>query len=279
MRRFPLLPRKRSIRSSALYLSTIALVASACAPAPRPEPEPRQEPPPVVDASAAIVDSLEIELDQLRLEHRQLVQEYQKLDDRATKLDFAVAERNVRIAQLEQQVKVQQRKIDESISEVVRAKAKLRSVVSRAEAASRMAEAEIALNALADMAGGDSTEEYSKGVDYLERSAAEFEAGNYAGAIVLTSEAKSIIGSAESRLREREVIEPSAGEVAFGSPVPLEVIRNSNVRNGPGLEYSVLATLVSGTPVIGYSYKGQWVHVTLEDGSEGWIFQKLVSER
>ncbi len=81
------------------------------------------------------------------------------------------------------------------------------------------------------------------------------------------------------RLRGREQLDSVAGEVAFGSPLLLQVTRNSNVRDGPGLEFAVLTTLRSGTPVIGYSHIGSWVRVKLEDGSSGWIHQRLVSGR
>jgi SH3-like domain-containing protein len=57
------------------------------------------------------------------------------------------------------------------------------------------------------------------------------------------------------------------------------VIRNSNLREGPDLKSKVLTTLEKGTPLIGYSYKGQWVRVFSEDGNNGWIFQTLVSGR
>ncbi len=81
------------------------------------------------------------------------------------------------------------------------------------------------------------------------------------------------------RLRGREQLETVAGEVAFGSPLSLQVTRRSNVRDGPGLEARVVTTLERGTSVIGYSYKGSWVRVRLDDGTDGWIHQSLVSGR
>ena len=69
------------------------------------------------------------------------------------------------------------------------------------------------------------------------------------------------------------------GEILFALPVPLKVIRASNLRKGPGLNFKVIATLKAQTPLVGYSYKGQWVRVRKSDGRAGWVFQTLVGGR
>ena len=55
-------------------------------------------------------------------------------------------------------------------------------------------------------------------------------------------------------------------------PLPLQVLKTSNLRAKADLEGEVITTLEKGTPLIGYSYKGQWVRVISEDGNNGWIF-------
>jgi SH3-like domain-containing protein len=57
------------------------------------------------------------------------------------------------------------------------------------------------------------------------------------------------------------------------------VLRTSNVREGPGTEFRVIVTLRQGTPLTGYSYKGEWIRIKLEDGTQGWIHQALASNR
>ena len=260
-----------------LPLVLVALFGAACA-LPAPEPEPQPEPKPVVEESAEQVRLAE-ELADLRNAHQELVAAYGGLEDRATKAELLLLERDGRIAELEGRLSWQRRILDETISEVVRAKARFRSVESRAEAASQIAEAEIAIKTLADLAGGTSTAEYAQAEDFVERSTQEFEAENYGGAIYLTSRAKSLIGLAQMQLRGREDVEVSAGEVLFGVPLALRVVKSSNVRGGPGLDYEILRTLEVGTAVTAFSFKGKWVHVRLVDGSRGWIFQTLVGER
>ena len=103
----------------------------------------------------------------------------------------------------------QQEMLDEAIQEVVRAKAKLRSLESKAEAASEMAEAEIAVKALkAQLAGQTRNPELIKAQELLKMSAQEFKKENYGGAVYLTSQAKGHIRAGQIRLEGREKVAP-----------------------------------------------------------------------
>ncbi len=265
---------RRRLDPSSTRLLSIAIVAVTCfsgacflRPGPE-EPTPTDAEPSTAESEAAPSD-----------DYVELEAAYRDLQERATRAELSLLERDAQIRELEQRLDEQQRLLDATINEVVRAKAKLRGVESKAEAASEIAEAEIALKALHELPLGAEAPEYRKSMELLERSGEEFERQNYGGSIYLTSQAKALIRQAQVRLRERESLESVDGEMAFGSPLPLQVTRNSNVRDGPGLEFRVLTTLERGTRVIGYSHIGSWVRVKLEDGSSGWIHQKLVSGR
>jgi len=241
------------------------------------DPAPPQEP----VAEEPTPDSVEDQTvqEQSDAEYQRLATAYRQLQDRTIKIQLLLLERDMRIQDLEQRLQSQQRMIDETIAEVVRAKAKLMSVESRAEAASQMAEAEIAFSALADLAGGTESEAYTSASQMIANSTREFEKENYGGAMFLASQAKTLISLEQLRLQDRVEIETSAGERAFSEPLPLQVVTNSNVREGPGLDFGILATIDRGTPVTGYSYKGKWVQVSLEDGRRGWVYQTLVDGR
>jgi len=229
---------------------------------PEPDPEPQEPAPQHTDA-----------------EYEQLAVAYRQLEDRSVKTRLLLLEREMQIQDLNQRLQSQQRRIEETISEVVRAKAKLMSVESRAEAASQIAEAEIALEALSEVAAGAETASYKDAADMIAVAATEFENENYGGAMFLASQAKTVISLEQLRLQDRVEIETSVGERAFEAPLPLRVISNSNVRDGPGLNFNVVATIDKGTAVTGYSYKGKWVQVSLGDGTRGWVFQTLVGGR
>lgn len=209
-----------------------------------------------------------------------------KSEEEKARLQLRLLEREAQISQLEERLKLQQLMLDDAIQEVVRAKAKLRSLESKAEAASEMAEAEIALKALrAKLKGQEQDPELIKAQELLKMSAREFQKENYGGTLYLTSQAKGHIRAGQIRLEGRgkvvsmKRLPPVKGEVLFAQPLPLQVVKTSNLRKQPDLKSKVLTTLDKGTPLIGYSYKGQWVRVTVEDGTDGWVFQTLVAGR
>jgi len=226
-------------------------------------------------------------------EYERMVKEYQALkqeqtrkasqkdlENRVAKLNLRLVEKDTQIEELEKRQASLQKQLDEAIQEVVRAKAKLRSLESRAEAASNMAETEIALNALKiQRPEQESDPELHQAEQLLKMSSQEFKKENYGGALYLTSRGKNHIRMAQMRLAEQRQAELMPGEVLFALPLSLSVVKASNVREGPGLDFKVIGTVQSNTPLIGYSYKGQWVRVKGENGLSGWIFQNLLSGR
>jgi len=167
--------------------------------------------------------------------------------------------------------------IEKVISEVVRAKAKLRSLESKAEAASNLAEAEIAVESLKARGQEWKNDPSVIKAEQLTRlSAREFEEGNYGGALYLTSQAKSLIEGARARSKFQEKSPTVEGEVPFLLPLTLRLLNKSNVRKGPGLNYEVVFSWEDDTALIAHAFKGQWVRVTNERGQSGWVFYKSV---
>src|SRR5213594_2334332 len=100
------------------------------------------------------------------------------LEQRAARLELKVLEQEAQVDEL-------QSRLDDARREVVRAMAKLQSLATRAEAASGMAEAEIALQALRSASGSNSQAptpaEYGQGMQLLQLATTEFDQQNYAG--------------------------------------------------------------------------------------------------
>ncbi len=186
-------------------------------------------------------------------------------------LQLRLLARDARVEQLQEE-------LAEARREVVRAMARLQTLASRAEAASGMAEAEIALESLRAAVGPDGSPELTQAEQLLIESAAEFNKPNYGGALYLANEARSAAGAAEARVVGGG--EPRwSGEVPFELPVPLRVRTRANVREGPGRQFQILLTLDAGVLLTGHSHTDEWVRVTDEEGREGWIFQTLVGSR
>src|SRR5213075_332806 len=136
------------------------------------------------------------------------------------------------------QVEDLQSRLEDTRAEVVRAMAKLQSVASRAQAASAMAEAEVALQSMKSGTSQDPPQEASQVTRLVRQSAAEFDKQNYGGALYLANQAKTVATSYRGRLGvNREDARP--GETLFAVPIKLKTTSKGNVREGPGTNFSV----------------------------------------
>lgn len=188
--------------------------------------------------------------------------EMRELQRRVAALDLQMLEKDAQIAGL-------QRRLEEAIREVVRSMARAQSLATRAEAAAALAEAEVAVQAMQgrDPAGATQARRM------LALGQTEFTDRNYGGAVYLAAQVK------DAARDPRAGAAPQAaqpGEVKFAVPVPLIVGTRSNVRDGPGTTFAVVATLEKGTAVTGLAYLEEWVRIRDADGREGWMFRALL---
>jgi hypothetical protein len=246
-------------RSIPALLATL-LAAGGCSlfnPPPEPTPVPVEEPTPVR------VDTVTVEV---------APPEMVQMEQRIAVLQLQLLEREAQNRRLAEQ-------LNETRQELVRNMAKLQSQASRAEAASGIAEAEIALQALAGLGGGRASPEYAEAASLLAQSTAQFETGNFGGALYLAAYARAAAGDGQSRLRASDDRELVRGESLFALPVSLSTTSRSNVRRGPGMGFPVEFVLDRDAPVSGLSYSGEWVRVVDGAGREGWIYHELVTSR
>jgi hypothetical protein len=206
--------------------------------------------------------------------NEQQAAEIRALNATNAELQLKLLERNAELTRLDDER-------SEAIQEVVRTKSKLRGIESKAEAASTMAEAEIALKqvkAAAAKAKQDSGPGIRKAEQLLAMSAVEFGNNNYGGTIYLATQAKSLIGTRREQIgADNHSLQPD--EVAFAFPIALKSLQRSNVRDGPGITFAVLLTLPRETPVLGLAYKNQWVRVRVEGGRDGWMHYSLLDNQ
>lgn len=248
--------RSRHERRGAVFLAAAALGAAsgACA-APGASP-----------STPAPLDTVVV-VDTLRIQGGEAL-----LQDQVAQLQLRLLERDVQLIGLQEQ-------LDAARQEVVRTMAKLQSQASRAEAASGMAEADIALAALGRVSGGSELVEHREARQLLAESTVEFNAENYGGALYLATQARTLALGGQSRLRGRTEQSLLTGEALFALPVPLRTVGRANVRGGPGLGFEVLFTLDGDVAVLGQSHTSQWVRVVDEQARDGWIFHTLLAGR
>ena len=194
------------------------------------------------------------------------------LERRIGRIELHLMERDAQVADL-------QTRLDDAREEVVRALAKLQTVASRAEAASAIAEAELALQTLRRSDQQVLPEEMAQVSRLVQQSSAEFNKQNYGGALYLSGQAKSLARSFSGRIVDGSRGIARDGETRFAIPLRLKAASRGNVREGPGTNFNIAFSVEAGVPLIGYSYLDEWVRVGDENGRSGWIFRPLVSRR
>ena len=208
------------------------------------------------------------------------IPEQRELENKVTQLNALMMEKNNEIDKLTGQVVVLQNKLDETIQEVVRAKSKLRSLESKAETATTIAETEITLKALRiQYPDRDSNPSLLQAEQLLAMSSQEFKDKNYSGALYLVNQVKDHISNIQSNDGGGRETAALLGEIPFANPLKLKATKKSNIREGPGLYFKVVAIVKPSTPLMGYSFKGQWLRIKGDYGVGGWIFQDLVRGR
>jgi len=241
--------KKTRLIPAVMVLSLCACAHAPPPPAPKPAlPAPPSPPPPALEPRTQIIRDPELER-QVRV------------------LELQLMERDARIESLEA-------RLEQALREVVGTMGKLRSLATRAEAASAMAETDVALRSTGT-SDADSPES-KQARRLMQQSSAEFKRNNFGGALYLANQAKA---AARPRGLPGRLGNMRPGEVAFAGPVKLSARTRANVRSGPSLDFAVSFTADSGVALSGLSYLGEWIRVTNDAGNEGWIFGSLVGRR
>jgi TolA-binding protein len=193
------------------------------------------------------------------------------LEQRVSHLELTLLDRDAQVEDL-------QNRLEETRREVVRSMAKVQTLATRAEAASGMAEAEIALQTLRTSSHAPGSPDVARVSKLLSDATNEFNKQNYGGALYLANQAKSTAGVGRTRSAgDASSLRP--GEVLFAVPLELQAAARCKLREGPGTTFRVLATLEGGAPLTGLSHVDQWVRVTSDSGPTGWVFWNLVQRR
>lgn len=178
-------------------------------------------------------------------------------------------ERTARIADME-------RRLGEVTTEVVRAMARLRTLATRAEAASAIAEAEVTLQQLRGRSGSQAPPEVAQAEGSLRQASSAFDAENYGGAVYLATQAKRAATAGRGRLADVGGTATRPNERPFALPVPLTTTSSANLRTAPSGSASVVTTVPGGTALTAYSYEQDWLKVATADGVSAWVHQSVV---
>jgi hypothetical protein len=195
-------------------------------------------------------------------------------------LEEKVARQHLQLLEKDAEIRALNQKLEAAILEVVRAMAKLRGLSGRAEAASALAETEIALKSVPpEPALRLRDTDLVQARQLLKLASEEFKKQNYDGTVYLTSQVKMLIRTPSGRpVRSADTVRPD-GELALSPTLELRAANRSKVREGPGPSFKVLFVIERGTALSGIAYSGVWVRVTTGDGRAGWMHYSLVDQR
>jgi len=193
--------------------------------------------------------------------------------------DLALREAELRDLRSNQrdQVKV----LQESTREVTRAKVKLRRLATQADAASYIAEVEVAQESLRASLGVKSTIPLmvlAQGI--LASTAVPFTQGDYGAAMDRAAQAEQLFALvAQYRVRRPGSPDRVPGEVPLQVAIPLKVKVEGKLRRQPFDKASIVAPLKKDGLLIAHAYKSPWMRVETEDGRSGWVEQARLGPR
>ncbi len=191
-----------------------------------------------------------------------------------------LANREAELRDLRSNQRDQVKVLQESTREVTRAKVKLRRLATQADAASYIAEVEVALDSLRASLGATSTVPLmvlAQGI--LESTAAPFAQGDYGGAMDRAAQAEQLIALvADNQVRPGSPPRVPR-EVPLRVAVPLKVTVDSKLRRQPLGKAPVVGVLKKDSRLVAHVYKGSWMQVETEDGRSGWVDQTRLGAR
>ena len=191
-----------------------------------------------------------------------------------------LANREAELRDLRSNQRDQVKVLQESTREVTRAKVKLRRLATKADAASYIAEVEVALESLRASLGATSTSPLmglAQGI--LESTAAPFAQGDYGVAMERAAQAEQLIALvADTQVRPGSPPRVPR-EVPLQVAVPLKVTVDSKLRRQPLGKAPVVGVLKKDSTLVAHAYKRGWMRVETEDGRSGWVDQMRLSAR
>lgn len=167
---------------------------------------------------------------------------------------------------LEEMLAVLQQDLETTENELIRTKAKLKGIETKAEASSAIAEAQTLV-----LRSGDENvrpTSVARAREKLGLAEAQLRAGNYGAAVFFALQAQDLLEKSGRARATSPSESPSAGAVVVSAS-------SANVRSEPRRDAPVIARLPRGTSVVPLAEEGEWTRVEVK-GRTGWIAKSLI---
>jgi hypothetical protein len=196
------------------------------------------------------------------------------------RLKQELATREAELRDLRSSQRDQVKVLQESTREVTRAKVRLRRLATQADAASYIAEVEVAMATLRSSLGAKAaTPLVTLAQGILASTAVPFAQGDYGTAMDTAAQAEQLLA-----LVAHYEVHPGArdrvpGEVPLQLAIPLKVNVDTELRRQPLARSPVVDTVKKDVVVVARAYKRPWMQVETDDGRAGWVEQRRLGPR
>jgi hypothetical protein len=173
---------------------------------------------------------------------------------------------------LEERIALQQRELEVTETELIRTKARLKGIETRAEASSAIAEARILLRRLDPRTRAPIL---SRCQDSLTKAEQQLQEENYGAAIFFALKAQDLAVKAQDDTPRRPATTGTDKERPADKRQYKVKVKKANIRKGPGLGEAVVGQAPEGAVLEATVARGEWVKVT-HGAVNGWVSLKLL---
>lgn len=196
------------------------------------------------------------------------------------RLQQLLADKEAEINSLRAQQQEQGKLLKETTSQAARAEVKLRRFATEADAASLLAQVEVAMAKLRSTPGAErDAAQQGEAQRILDGASAAFAKGEYDASVDLATQARQFIDMLADIRNGSGADKRATSEVPFKAAIALRMKVDGNLRRQPRANAAVLGVLQKAAPVTARAYQGEWLQVQTEDGSLGWVLNSLVEAR
>lgn len=200
---------------------------------------------------------------------------YRQCQDEIMALKRALAERDALIRNLNIRELGQAQALQETTSEISRAKNKLYRLATQPEAASKIAEVEVAMTTLEQTGSKESDAVFqflARGL--LNAAMVAYEQKDYGNAMNYAAQSSELIDVIANPARQK--LESQDTVSSFHIPILLMVTQPSNLQTDPNSRSKVISLLKKNTPLTAIGYYGDWLRIQTINNLSGWIKNQVV---
>ncbi len=195
-------------------------------------------------------------------------------------LQRLLTDKEAEIKQLRASQKNQDKLLKEAASQTTHAEVKLRRFATETDAASLLAEVEVALIKLRSLATAPRQDaQLTQAQQLLDRATSSFWKADYDNSVDLSIRARQSLDILAVHIKAPAANKRAPTAIPFKIMVALNTKVDTNLRRQPQPNAAIITVLPQGTPITARAYQGNWLQVETEDGATGWIFNNLIEER